>query len=330
MRCDLKWMHLITVAGDIISSKKIHYDEHCMEGEPTKAQIFARDVQHGSEYRFRVMLSNKEEVKHTKGNFCTDPPALAMQSNQIHILAAMMKNIDTMDMVFTFGIGGSDCNVGLWVHQQVLAQQSDLARLIEKLKVTEGSPSDSAVVAGIKSHHVTGYSLESYCCLVRFLYTSEISTDVDLNDFAIGCPPTKPFSLQCKERPAVQGLFSVADPPTTESGPDSKAAATPSLKRSSSFGKLFQLADCFDIKELRDYCRDKIISSLESSNALEILFSYAYRYNDLKNKVLSVVVQNMDKMYSGDEDPFEPYADHPQRHALLTEALRFKLKNLDH
>ncbi|KAG0035411.1 hypothetical protein BGZ82_005279 [Podila clonocystis] len=330
MRCDLKWIHLITVAGDIISSKKIHYDEHSMEEEPTKARIFARDVQHGSEYRFRVMLSNKEEVKHIKGNSSPNPPALAMQSNQIYNFATMMKNIDTMHMVFTFGIDGSDCNVGLWAHQQILAQQPGLAHLIEKLRVVEGSPSDSVVVAGIKSHHVTGYSLETYCCLVRFLFTSEISIDVDLNYFAIGCPPIKPFSLQCKERPAVQGLFSVADPPTTESGSDSKTASTPSSIRTSSFGKLFQLADCFSIRELRDYCRGKIISSLESANAVEILFSYAYRYGDLKNEVLSFVAQNMDKMYSGDEDPFEPYADYPKRHALLTEALRFKLRNLDH
>lgn len=248
--------------------------------------------------------------------------------DQTNILATMMKNIGTMDMAITFGINGGTRNIGLWTHQQILAQQPSLATLIDKLKVVEGSSSDSEVVAGVKSHHVTDYSLETYCCLVRFLYTGEIKLEVHLEDFAIGCPPNKPFSVSCKERPAVEGLFCISEPSTPDVQSETKVAKSRSMARTSSYSELFQLADCFAIKKLRDYCRDRIVVSLEPANALEVLFDYAYRYSDLKASALSVVAKNMDTMYSGDKDPFEPYADHPQCHALLTEALRLKLKNL--
>ncbi|KAF9295090.1 hypothetical protein BGZ74_010964 [Mortierella antarctica] len=226
--------------------------------------------------------------------------------DQTKLLATMMRNINTMDMAITFGINGGIRNIGLWVHQQILAQHPTLANLIEKLKVVEGSSSDSEVVSGVKSHHVTDYSLESYCCLVRFIYTGEIKLDVDLDDFAIGCPPNKPFSVQS----------------------ETQKAKSRSVARTSSYNELFQLADCFAIKNLRDFCRDKIIAYLTPANALEILFGYAYQYADLKAAVLSLVAKNMDTMYSDDKDPFEPYADHPKCHTLLTEALQLKLKNL--
>ncbi|KAG0339859.1 hypothetical protein BG000_001202 [Podila horticola] len=266
----------------------------------------------GGEYQFTVVLSSFDEKRP-----CASSPEPTAQNK---VLATMMKNIGTMDMAITFGINGGVRNV--------LAQQAALASLIEKLNVVEGSPSDSAVVAGIKSHHVTDYSLETYCCLVRFLYTGEINLNVELDDFAIGSPPNKPFSLSCKERPTLDGLVFTIEPTTSD--PNLKAVNEPALARSSSYNELFQLADCYAITKLREFCRDKVIASLGVSNALDVLFSYAYRYNDLKDEVLSVVAKNMDKLYSSDQDPFEPYAHHPQRHVLLTDALRYKLKNLRH
>lgn len=96
--------------------------------------------------------------------------------------------------------------------------------------------------------------------------------------------------------------------------------------RTSSYGEISQLADCFSVKELRGYCRDKITLSLEFANALAVLFGNAYVYSDLKDAALSIVAKNMGTLYSDDKDPLEPYADHLQCHALLTEALRLKLK----
>ncbi|KAG0349705.1 hypothetical protein BG005_010813 [Podila minutissima] len=232
------------------------------------------------------------------------------------------------EYVFSIILSGPSKEEHPNVHQQILAQHPTLANLIEKLKVVEGSSSDSEVVSGVKSHHVTDYSLESYCCLVRFIYTGDIKLDVDLDDFAIGCPPNKPFSVTCKERPSIAGLFSTTNSSAPEVQSETQKAKSRSVARTSSYSELFQLADCFAIKNLRDFCRDKIIAFLTPANALGILFGYAYQYADLKAAVLSLVAKNMDTMYSDDKDPFEPYADHPKCHTLLTEALQLKLKNL--
>ncbi|KAG0339856.1 hypothetical protein BG000_001199 [Podila horticola] len=273
------------------------------------ACILSGRIQQDGEYRFSIHLYSGNVAENNECVTFNEPAVCPIHPHHTKVVTRMMKNIETMDMAFTFGVHGGARNVGLWVHQEILAQQPALASLIDKLKIVEGSPTDSNVVAGIKSHHVTDYSLETYCCLVRFVYTGEINLYVNLNDFAIGCPPNKPISIACKNRPAIEGLFSTTD--TITSSDSTHRVQSSTSARASSYGELFQLADCFDVKALRDHCRSKIISSLESANALETLFGYAHRYEDLKNEVLDVVIESLDKIFIGDHDPFEPYADHP-------------------
>lgn len=122
-------------------------------------------------------------------------------------LSVLMKDIGTMDVALTFGMDGRPRNVALWAHRSILAQEPGLARLLNNLEGIESSPTGFTAITDIQSYYVTEYSLASYCCLIRFLYTSEISINVDLGDFAIRCPPTNPFSLHNKEKPDVEGLF---------------------------------------------------------------------------------------------------------------------------
>ncbi|KAG0085191.1 hypothetical protein BGZ92_009198, partial [Podila epicladia] len=115
----------------------------------------------------------------------------------------LLQDIATTNMAFTFGINGSARNVALWVHQSVLSLEPSLCSLFSKLKNVDGDTSAPEAVSGVKTTHVTEYSLDAYCALFRYLYTNEIQLEVDLNDFAIGCPPNKPFSPSCKKRPEV-------------------------------------------------------------------------------------------------------------------------------
>lgn len=78
----------------------------------------------------------------------------------------------------------------------------------------------SSIAASAMSYHVTNYSLESYYSLVHFLYTGIIDLQVNLNDFAIGSPPTKPYSLACKERLAFEGLFTSTPSPGLDASTD--------------------------------------------------------------------------------------------------------------
>ncbi|KAF9301636.1 hypothetical protein BGZ74_006463 [Mortierella antarctica] len=231
-----------------------------------------------------------------------------------------------MDTVLTFGLNGAARDVALWAHRSILEQQPGLAKLISKLRAVEGPVAGSSVIAGVQSYHVTEFSLESYCSLIRYLYTGTIELKIHLNDFAIDSPPNKPFLLNCKQRPAVEGLFyshtSIGSDPLLHT----KAAAAVLKVRHTTFGELFQLADCYQVRDLRGYCRARIIESMDESNAMSILFGFAYRFEDLKSVVLKFVVDHLDKMYAGEKDPFEEYKDHTERSALLADMLKLKFK----
>ncbi|KAF9210271.1 hypothetical protein BGZ59_009666 [Podila verticillata] len=221
------------------------------------------------------------------------------------VLAVLMKDIGTMDVALTFGIKNHHSNIALWVHRSIIAQQPGLSKLIVKLKEVERSSTDSAAIVGVQSYHVTDFSLAAYCRLIRFLYTTEIALEVDLKDFAIGYPPSKPLSLACKRRPDTDRLV-------------------PVLGRGAILRELFQLADCYQVQRLREFCRIQILDLMDEGNALDILFGYAYRYQDLKKEVLKYVASQLDRMFSGAEDPFEVFHSHPERHTLLAEALRIR------
>ncbi|KAG0034400.1 hypothetical protein BGZ81_004881 [Podila clonocystis] len=289
-------------------------------------------VRAGDRLEFDIILSTSNDSKHV-----SSMPERLVPTND-HILATLMKDINTMDIRFTFGSSSSDCKVSLWAHQAVLAHQPALARLIDKLRDIEGESSSHVgkTLSRVLSTHITEYTLESYCCLIRYLYTGAIILDVDLSDFAIGYLPSEPFAVASKTRISVKGLFGSASTPSSRSSESSKGGSKRDLssKLSSEVGSpgsntasmlwkdVFQVADCHDVKELRDYCRDKIIADLCVSNVLEILFEFGYRYSDLKEEVLKFLADHIGQMYARDSDPFSAYVDHPHRYALLAEALR--------
>ncbi|KAF9325439.1 hypothetical protein BG006_011092, partial [Podila minutissima] len=295
-------------------------------------------VKAGDRLEFDIILSTSKDSK-----YVSSMPERLMPTTH-RILATLMKDINTMDIRFTFGSSSSASRVSLWAHQSVLAHQPALARLIDKLRDIEGdSPGlGGKARGGIVSTHITEHTLESYCCLIQYLYTGVINLDVDLSDFAIGCLPSEPFAVASKTRMSVKGLFSTASTPSSRSLSSSKDGSKrdPTSELSSEVGSpspniastlwkdVFQVADCHDVKELRDYCRDKITAELCVSNVLEILFEFAYRYNDLKEEVLKFLADNIGQMYAGDPDLFFAYGDHPHRHALLAEALRPRPRNL--
>ncbi|KAF9280803.1 hypothetical protein BGZ74_002518, partial [Mortierella antarctica] len=85
---------------------------------------------------------------------------------------------------------------------------------------------------------------------------------------------------------------------------------------------LFELADCYRVMRLREHCRVKIVSSLDKSDAVDILFTFAYRHHDLKEQVLEYLSRSVDYFSSGDRDPFTAYKDHPEGFSLVVEILK--------
>ncbi|KAG0035413.1 hypothetical protein BGZ82_005281 [Podila clonocystis] len=238
------------------------------------------------------------------------------------VMSPLLKDISTMNMAFTFGLNGGARNVALWVHQSVLSRQPSIAALIDKLRDVETDPSSPEALSGVKSIHVTEYSLEAYCALVRYLYMNEIQLEVDLDAFAIGCPPNKPLSVSCKSRPAIDGLF--ASQNSSSMNAESDEAAKPRLV--TSWSDLFQIADCYQVAKLREYCLDKIVAAMDTSTALDTLYGFAHRYPDLKGVTIQYVADNMSSLYAVSQDPFAAYEGHPERYTLLAEVLHIVFK----
>ncbi|KAG0355366.1 hypothetical protein BG005_005737 [Podila minutissima] len=234
------------------------------------------------------------------------------------IMPSLLKDIPTMNMAFTFGFNGSARNVALWAHQSILSHQPNMSSFMSKLQYVEDDPSSPEVVCGVKTAHVTEYSLEAYCALIRYLYTSEIELGVDMDDFAIGRPPNKPFSSSCKERPEVDGIFAPAISSSSSETP------TSGLKRTTTWQELYSVADCYGVEDLRMFCRGKVVESITDQNALKVYFEFAYKYEDVKAIVLEHVYDSMDKLFAADGDPFEMYKDHPEKHSLMIKVMQRK------
>lgn len=275
---------------------------------------------------FDIVLSTWKElylVPHpTNSKISTSKKKAIVEPKLKEVMSPLLKDIATMNMVFTFGINGSPRNVALWAHQSVLSRQPRIAALISKLKEVESDPASPEALYGVKTTHVTEHSLESYCSLVRFIYTSEVKLEVDLEEFAIGYPPNKPLTASCKNRPVIEGLFT-----PNSSSSTSVASDEPVEPRSATtWSELFQIADCYEVTELREYCLDKVVETLDASTALNVLYGFAYRYPDLKKIVLQYVADNMSNMYTESQDPFSAFESHPERHALLAEVLQLVFK----
>ncbi|KAF9205900.1 hypothetical protein BGZ59_000221 [Podila verticillata] len=290
------------------------------------AQVDMASVTIDQRLDFDIVLSTCKElylVPHPMSPNVSKPKKKAIVQPKLkEVMSPLLKDIATMNMVFTFGINGSTRNVGLWAHQSVLSRQPRIAALISKLKEVESDQASPETLYGVKTTHVTEHSLESYCASIRFIYTSEVKLEVDLEDFAIGYPPNKPLTASCKNRPVIEGLCS----PNSSSSASSASDQPVEPRSATTWNELFQVADCYEVTELREYCLEKIVETLDASTALNVLYDFAYRYPDLKEIVLQYVADNMSSMYSESQDPFSAFDSHPERHALLAEVLQLVFK----
>ncbi|KAF9370830.1 hypothetical protein CPB97_002421 [Podila verticillata] len=306
---DIRSLRIFNNRGELVAGTAVN--NHPVNERTYTVLVETESIQVEDHLELDAVLSNDELVNPLPQRVIGTSTAEILK-----VLASLMKDIATQDFAFTFGLNGSARNIGLWAHQSVLAHQPVLAALIRKLKAVEGSSSDSDLAAGIKSHHITDYSLESYCCLIRFLYCGVIELNVDLGDFAIGSPPNKPFSPSCGNRPKVDRNFA--------SGSSFSSSTDPN--RVATYSEVFQVADCYQVTKLRQFCMDKIKETLSVSTALDVLYGFAYRYPDLKSFVLEFVAKRMNDLYASNPDPFASYASHPKWQDLQSEALRLTFK----
>ncbi|KAI9236348.1 MAG: hypothetical protein BYD32DRAFT_462624 [Podila humilis] len=310
----IRSLQVISQNGVLVGSAPV---KGLVNGIPLAAKVNMAAVQIKERLEFDILLS-------TCISTVQIPRPKSAVTRLKYVMASLMGDIATTNMAFTFGYNGSARNIAIWAHQSILQQIPSFHSLISKLKDFESDPFNSGALSSVKTAHVTEYSLEAYCALIRYIYCDTIDLHINLDHFPIGRAPTKPFSISCKERLVIDGPFWPTvpvskRPPSTRPSPDNVDLHH---HLDATWEELFQLADCYQVEVLRAYCQEQIVDGLDSSTVLDVLFRYAYRYPDLKESVLEFVANSITELYAKSKDPFAAYAEHPHRHELMSEALR--------
>ncbi|KAG0346644.1 hypothetical protein BG004_001186 [Podila humilis] len=198
----------------------------------------------------------------------------------------------------------------LQVHKSVLSKYS----LFHALKTKADNSSDSDSVSDSDSEFESKSDrvlrlhrtpLLSFCAVVWYLYTGEIKLEQDLKNFRITydrCGKTR-TNLDLEE------LESRANP-GSKTGPKSTVGAA-------NANELFALATEYKILEIRNHCRELILSMGTKESVLVAIFSDATK-GDLSLENVEMMAQQLVDYYdtivseSADVDPFEPFKSHPQ------------------
>ncbi|KAF9114090.1 hypothetical protein BGX27_000143 [Mortierella sp. AM989] len=267
-------------------------------------------------FDFDIILSARDKLINTPS-----------QLNQTHpyyhsIMLTFMRDITTTDLVFTFPIADKPTPtssnyercIGLFAHQAVLSKQERFAALLSKLAdVTITRNLGLKDTLPIKMLAIHNFSLESFCCLIRFLYTGAIELEVNPIQFSIVSTESRqllPFD-RTKEAIADSGL-------------------NLSGMKKVSWDELFELADCYGISYLREYCRQRILSSMDNEHVIGMLFRLGRLYEDLRQPMLEYIANHFEELFEGGADPFSEHVQHHDSHALLVSALHHYLKNRHH
>ncbi|KAG0326396.1 hypothetical protein BGZ99_009636 [Dissophora globulifera] len=271
-----------------------------------------------------------------------DPTA----SKNREAMQVLLKDTHSVDLCFTFSSDKSYSNAGLWAHRSILSRYKPLADLIQKSTssalrygqtrskassvgdnhisyadlcsagehdsstqtddIQERASGDSSVLTIV----VEKFSLATFCVLLRFVYTGEINLSADTNMHAISSTES---SLVLKTIAGKTREYIRWNPLDVDS---------PWKFKDVTWGELLLAASFYGVTELQTQCEDALITGLDATNAVEVLFSIGCNFDKVKNAAMDFIVDKMASMVLGDKEPFASYKDHPDAFGFLVELMR--------
>ncbi|KAG0271095.1 hypothetical protein BGZ95_001152, partial [Linnemannia exigua] len=299
-----------------------------------------------------------------------DMAASTPSTNNNHIALTLLRDPVSVDVAFIFEDEEAFDGVGLWAHSVVLSKHRVFKELIQKAKEMPfseitfggdkqdeskdvkngkaGSDSDSlctlanrentlpysaATATGIlyeREIYITlkNVSLTTMCALLYYVYTGGIiDLSVRLSRFAISRCVLSSADGKDSIRTAwcdTEGRFDDSDdwhPLENHS---------PWKLKDVNWSELWEVSTLFGIASLQTQCRAGVISGIDKSNAVDVLFSKAAVDVDIKNAAMAKVVENMGSILDEDKDPFALYRHHQEYHGLLIRLMRLKAKDDKH
>ncbi|KAI1314585.1 hypothetical protein EDD11_001968 [Mortierella claussenii] len=255
----------------------------------------------------------------------------------------LLKDIYSVDVCFVFNEDKSCSHEGLWAHRSLLSMHPAFISMIENASQHPLSVSDDDFTQlSIANSHdedeednsrqgtnesammdkrayysavpiiipVSKFSMATFCTMLRFIYTGDIYLSVDTNQYAI----SRTVSPE-----ALQGMAGISKESVLWHSLETDSALT---VKDVTWEELLVAADHFGITDLRVRCESEVMGAIDLKNVFSTLFSLGCQYTRIKEAALKFIVKNLTRLIVDDQDPFKPFKDHPECHAMMFEVLR--------
>ncbi|KAG0004888.1 hypothetical protein BGZ65_012470 [Modicella reniformis] len=218
----------------------------------------------------------------------------------------LLSDSGSVNVAFVFTIHNCQRKVALWAHRRLLDKYP---RFRELFNDQDNRP----VLIPIR-----GISLTAFCVMLKCLYTEDLDLDVDPSQYSL-------YDIDHLQGETLDSTPSLAVPnKILEENKATQFFATWNVKYKVTWSDLFLAADRFEIADLRKQCLDKLVSSVDKNNAMEILFGIGTCFKEeIRNPIMKYISKHLSDVFSiQTHDPFKRFADHEGYHEVMLELLR--------
>ncbi|KAI8600839.1 hypothetical protein EDD21DRAFT_415476 [Dissophora ornata] len=176
------------------------------------------------------------------------------------------------------------------------------------------SPSTAVASEGpaMQTVLIEKFSLATFCVLLRYIYTGDVSLSVDTSQHAISMTESS-LVLQAIARGGKKQESIRWNPLDSTS---------PWRFKDTAWEELLEAADYFGVLDLRTQCEAAVIKALDESKAVAMLFNTRPCFEKTKESAMQFVVKNMASMVKDGKEPFTLYKDHPDCYRVMFEVMR--------
>ncbi|KAG0313249.1 hypothetical protein BGZ99_009009 [Dissophora globulifera] len=316
----VKAIHIVPCFSPHLSSTVFSELKALSSGAYIEGVININEVLHNNRYIFDIVLTTSTELPRKRIEPLEPvkvfkPSKTAIRNSEF--MQALLKDPYSVDIRFVFNTDESYSNIGLWAHRSLLSRYKPFADLIRDAFSESVAPTSScnisqsiinAEMLTIPLHDISPATL---CVLLRYIYTGEINRTVDTTLHVISMTDSALVMKGISGRPARIVRWSPMD------------KDSPWRLKDVTWEELLRASGRFGVLDLQQHCEDAVIASIDTSNAVEVLFSIGGSFDKVKDSAMDFIVDKMGVVLEG-EDPFAAYKSHPDAFEFLVELLRRK------
>ncbi|KAG0279602.1 hypothetical protein BGZ97_009549 [Linnemannia gamsii] len=349
-------MHIFSHGDDKLVSHTTINGASLKAGHNVPCNLPAEKVTKDGKYDFDVVLCTDLNLPRTlllstaTLPLSTAPVPVGSSPKNNDVLPLLLKDANSVDVCFIFTSDKAYSNVGLWAHRVVLSRHNAFQQLLLKqaevqslanmaedgddkaVKVeydaesicttsADSDPTTSPTTVSLGETRVMvvkvdKFSLATFCALLYYIYTDEVELTIDTGHFAIS---SGEGSLVWRDITTGKVSDSIRWHPTDR--------ASPWKLKDVTWNELLEAADHYGILDLRANCLEKVISGMNQSNAVGMLFNKAVSGSEVRQAAMEFIVEHWGSIFqkgSNTVDHFAAYRGYPECHDVLIELMQMK------